>query len=392
MTDALVIGAGPAGLMAAEMLAASGRRVVIAEAKPTPARKFLMAGKSGLNLTKDEPFGPFIDRYDAPGLRPMLEAFGADAVMRWARELGIELFTGSTGRVFPVGMKASPLLRVWIARLSANGAELRTRWRWAGFDGDGFAFETPAGPQVLHPRATVLALGGASWPRLGSDAAWVPWLEARGVGISPFRPANMGFRIRWSEHMRRHLGRPVKGVALMAGDRAERGEFVLSERGVEGGGVYAVSRPVREGAEFRLDLAPDRSVEEIAAQLSGGPGKATVTTWLRKALRFDPVRIALLQEWGRPLPGGAELARLVKTLPVRHDGPRPVEEAISTAGGVRWDAVTDELELKALPGVFVSGEMLDWEAPTGGYLLTACLATGRHAGVAAARRCCPAAG
>ncbi|MBC7141355.1 MAG: TIGR03862 family flavoprotein [Rhodobacteraceae bacterium] len=384
--DVLVIGAGPAGLMAAEALASAGRRVVICEGKPSPARKFLMAGKSGLNLTRDEPLRAFLGHYDADWLRPMLEAFGPAEVMDWARGLGQEVFTGSSGRVFPVVMKASPLLRAWLARLGQAGVELRTRWRWAGFEDAGFAFDTPAGRQVLRPAVTVLALGGASWPRLGSDAVWVPWLAARGVGVAPFRPANMGLGVDWSAPMERFFGQPVKGAALIAGDRVERGEFVISARGIEGGGVYAVSRAVREGAELRLDLVPGRSPVEVAGRLAKGPGKETVANWLRKALKLDPVRIALLQEWGRPLPKGDALARLVKALPVRHAGPRPLGEAISSAGGIARESLTEGLELTALPGVFAVGEMLDWEAPTGGYLLTACLATGLWAGRAASVR------
>ncbi|WP_108854069.1 TIGR03862 family flavoprotein [Albidovulum aquaemixtae] len=381
--DALVIGAGPAGLMAAEALVAAGRSVVVCEAKPSPARKFLMAGKSGLNLTKEEPFKAFVGRYDADWLRPMLEAFGPKEVTDWARGLGQEVFTGSTGRVFPEAMKASPLLRAWLGRLAASGVHLRIRWRWLGFENGGLAFDTPGGRQVLNPAVTILALGGASWARLGSDAAWVPRLAEKSVAIATFKPANVGFRVDWSAHMTRYFGQPVKGAALIAGHQEERGEFVISINGLEGGGLYAVSRAVREGAELRLDLLPDRSEEELAAQLSTGPGKVSVTNWFRKALRLDPVRIALLQEWGRPLPRGNALARLVKALPVPHQGPRPIDEAISVAGGIRRDALTGGLELKALPGVFACGEMLDWEAPTGGYLLTACLATGQWAGRAA---------
>ena len=382
--DALVIGAGPAGLMAAGELARAGRTVTLAEARPSPARKFLMAGKSGLNLTMEEPADRFRAAYRCPRLDPILAEFGPRDVMAWARGLGQEVFTGSSGRVFPVAMKASPLLRAWLARLDGLGVRLRTRWRWTGFADAGLGFDTPEGRRVLAPAVTVLALGGASWARLGSDGAWAPWLADRGVPVAPFRPANMGFTVRWSAHMARHFGQPVKGAALIAGARRHRGEFVISERGIEGGGIYAVSAPVRDGAPLALDLAPDLSEAEVATRLARAPARDSVANRLRKALKLDPVRIALMQEWGRPLPGGDRLATLVKHLPVRHDGPRPIDEAISTAGGIAWPGLTGGLELKALPGIFAAGEMLDWEAPTGGYLITCCLATGRHAGRAAA--------
>lgn len=384
--DALVIGAGPAGLMAAEVLARAGRRVTVAEAKPSPARKFLMAGRSGLNLTKDEPLPAFAAAYRCDWLAPILAGFGPDQVRDWAAGLGVDLFTGTTGRVFPVEMKASPLLRAWLVRLAGLGVTLNTRWRWAGFQGAAFAFDTPQGPRSLTPAVTVLALGGASWPRLGSDAAWVPWLAARGVEIAPFRPANMGLTVAWSAHMAPYLGQPVKGCALHAGDQVSRGEFALTARGVEGGGVYAVAAAVRDGAALTLDLCPDRSLTEVSGRLTRPRGKETLANWLRKSLHLDPVRLALVQEWGRPLPTAPDrLARLIKALPVRHLGPRPIAEAISSAGGIARAALTDDLALRALPGVFAAGEMLDWEAPTGGYLLTACLATGLHAGRAAAR-------
>ncbi len=385
--DALVIGAGPAGLMAAEALASGGRRVLVAEAKPTPARKFLMAGKSGLNITRREPADDFAGRYDADWLAPILADFGPEAVIDWAEGLGIPLFTGSTGRVFPVGMKASPLLRAWLARLDAAGVELRTRWRWEGVRDGAMAFSTPSGPALLAPAVTVLALGGASWPRLGSDAAWVPWLRAAGVTVHPFRPANMGFSVHWSAAMARHFGSPVKGAALVVGNRRERGEFVISARGIEGGGVYAVARALREGAALTIDLLPDLPEAELAARLAGFRAGETLSNRLRKALRLDPARLALAREWGGPLPDDpAGLAARLKSLPARLAGPRPIAEAISSAGGIARSALTDGLELRALPGVFAAGEMLDWEAPTGGYLLTACLATGRRAGLAAAVR------
>ncbi|MFT4148698.1 MAG: TIGR03862 family flavoprotein [Paracoccaceae bacterium] len=368
--------------MAADQIAAAGHPVVVAEAKPSPARKFLMAGKSGLNLTKDEPLADFLRHFPA-WIGPVLREFGPVQVMTWARGLGQEVFTGSSGRVFPVAMKGSPLLRAWLARLAGQGVELRTRWRWTGFLGHGFAFDTPEGAQVLRPSATVLALGGASWARLGSDGAWAPWLAGRGVTLAPFRPANMGFRIDWSAHMTRHFGQPVKGAALIAGRQRERGEFVISARGIEGGGVYAVSRALREGAGLALDLLPDLSAAEVAARLARMRQGETVANRLRK-LGLSPIAVALVMEFSRPLP--ADLAGALKALPVPLAGARPMDEAISVAGGIAPDSLTGDLELRALPGIFAAGEMLDWEAPTGGYLLTGCLATGRHAGRAAAAR------
>jgi len=379
---ALVIGAGPAGLMAAEELGRAGHQVVVAEAKPSVARKFLMAGKSGLNITKDEPFEAFLTHFEeaAEWLRPMLQAFGPEEVKTWADGLGQTVFTGSSGRVFPEVMKASPLLRAWLTRLAEYGVEVRTRWRWTGWDQATrcFHFETPVGAQTLQPAVTVLACGGASWARLGSDGAWADWVP----GTRPFQPANMGFEVSWSPHMQPYFGQPLKNILLKAGGQEVHAECVLSARGIEGGGIYAVSRRLRDGAGLYLDLAPDLSEAALRSKLAAVGKKQSAKNRLRKGARLDAAKLALVMEVARPLP--ADLAPVVKNLPVPLSGPRPIDEAISTAGGIPRDALDDGLMLRDAPGVFAAGEMLDWEAPTGGYLLTACLATGRHAGIAAA--------
>ncbi|WP_017927653.1 TIGR03862 family flavoprotein [Limimaricola hongkongensis] len=384
MARALVIGGGPAGLMAAEELAAAGCEVTLAEQMPTMGRKLLMAGKSGLNLTKSEPRAQFDAAFgETPdALRAALDAFGAEAVQGWARDLGQEVFTGSTGRVFPTGMKASPLLRAWLARLQGARVDLRPRWRFDGWKDGEALFDTPEGARAVAADVTVLALGGASWSRLGSDGRWAALLAGQ---VAPFCPANMGFGVDWSAHMRPHFGAPVKPVALIAGARRVRGECVISARGLEGGGIYAVSADLRDGAPLALDLVPDLDAAELARRLARPRGKTSLSNHLRKSLRLDPVRMALLHECARPLPGDpAALAARIKALEIPLTGPHPIDEAISTAGGLRFDALDDGLMLRDRPGVFAAGEMLDWEAPTGGYLITACLATGRHAGRAAA--------
>lgn len=385
--DACVVGAGPAGLAAAEVLAAGGAQVLIVDRMPSPARKFLMAGKSGLNLTKVEPVAAFREAFvPREPMGRIVSAWGPEEVARWADGLGQETFAGSTGRVFPVAMKASPLLRAWLARLDGLGVTLRRRWRWTGWEGETLAFDTPEGHRLVMAGVCVLALGGASWRRLGSDGAWTDILAAEGIELSEFRPANVGFEVTWSDHMAPFLGQPVKGTRLTAGSLESRGEWVISSRGIEGGGVYEVSAAVRDGARLTVDLLPDLDETEVARRLARPRGKRSLANHLRRTLGLDGVRRVLLQEWGRPFPEGAALATTIKALPVPLDGPRPIDEAISVAGGVAWQEVDDDLMLRAKPGTFVAGEMLDWEAPTGGYLLTGCLATGRHAGAAALKR------
>ncbi|SHI02649.1 TIGR03862 family flavoprotein [Marivita hallyeonensis] len=383
MTDALVIGGGPAGLMAADALLTAGRAVTLVEAKPSIGRKFLMAGKSGLNLTKTQPFGPFLSAYTGdmhPTLKLALHAFGPDEVQAWAEGLGQATFTGSTGRLFPKVMKASPLLRAWLARLNNRGLTSHTRWRWTGWDHNAWVFETPEGTRALTPRVTVLALGGASWARLGSDGAWADLFAANGIAVAPFQPSNVGLLVDWSDHMVAHFGKALKAVAWHAGDQVSRGEATISKHGLEGGGVYTLSPALRDGAPLTVDLVPDLTVDRLRGKLPDTP-KAGVGKILRNALRFTPEKIALFNEFR---PTGPlvwdDVPGLLKALPVHHAGLRPMDEAISTAGGVPFAALDETLMLKDRPGTFCAGEMLDWDAPTGGYLLTACFATGLWAG------------
>jgi uncharacterized flavoprotein (TIGR03862 family) len=380
MPSAFVIGAGPAGLMAAEELARAGLSVTVADAMPSAGRKFLMAGKSGLNITKDEDPAAFRAAFHplAPQLDAALRDFGPAEVKAFALSLGQPVFTGSTARVFPVAMKASPLLRAWLARLGALGVTLHTRWRWTGFDGAALTFATPDGPRRETSAVTVLALGGASWRRLGSDGTW----SAHFPGVTaPFRPANMGFHVAWSPHMAPHFGAPLKNIALLTPDRTLRGEIILSSHGLEGGSLYALSRDLRDGSPLVIDLLPDLTESAVRARLAQRRKGETLSNTLRTRLNLDPARRALFLELARHAP---DPAAALKRLPIPLGLPRPMDEAISTAGGLRFDALDCGLMLKSRPGIFAAGEMLDWEAPTGGYLLTACLATGRHAGRAAA--------
>jgi len=393
-----VVGGGPAGLAAAEMLA--GRvEVHVFDAMPSLGRKFLLAGKSGLNITHAEDFERFLGRFGVARatLEPALRTFTPDAIRHWAEELGVETFIGSSGRVFPRGMKASPLLRAWLARLRDAGVHLHPRHRWQGWDAAGaLAFKTPDGSIQFPAAATLLALGGASWPRLGSTGDWTALLAARGVEVHPLRPANCGFDIDWSEHFRqRFAGTPVKSVTLSIGDRRMRGDFVVTRHGIEGSAVYVLSNALRDAIAVHghttlvLDLAPDRDLAHLAASLARPRGKASLANHLRKVTGLTPVKIAMLREVlaSDELGDPGTLAKRIKGLPLTLLRPRPIAEAISSAGGIALDELDKDFMLKRLPGVFAAGEMLDWEAPTGGYLLTACLATGRAAGAGALAWC-----
>jgi uncharacterized flavoprotein (TIGR03862 family) len=393
---AAIIGAGPAGLMAAEVLAQSGVRVTIYDAMPSAGRKFLMAGRGGLNLTHSEPLPEFLARYGPaePYLAPAIAAFPPDALRAWSEALGQPTFIGSSGRVFPQAFKASPLLRAWLRRLDAMGVKLELRHRWTGWDQNGkLLFQTADGQHVIGSSATVLALGGASWPRLGSDGAWVEMLAARDVTISPLRPANCGFTVAWSEIFRnRFEGQPLKGVGLSFGSHIVRGEAMITRTGIEGGAVYALSAPLREriiatgDAAVSIALRPDLEMNDLIARLSAQKGKQSVSNWLRKAAHLSPVAIGLLQEAAitsgasLPLLSPASLAGLINAVPVRLNGTAPIARAISTAGGISFDELDADFMIRRLPGVFAAGEMLDCEAPTGGYLLQASFATGAAAG------------
>jgi len=390
-----VVGGGPAGLMAAETLAQAGVCVDVYDAMPSMGRKFLLAGKSGLNITHAEPLPRFVARYGArtPQVRTWLDALSPDALQAWAHALGIDTFVGSSGRVFPAGMKAAPLLRAWLARLRRQGVRLHVRHRFLGWSEGALVFSAPSGLRRIASAASVLALGGGSWARLGSDGAWVPMLRDLDVAVAPLAPANCGFERPWSAHFRdRFAGSPVKSVAAwLEGDvRPLRGEFAIAGYGVEGSLIYALSRELREAlaahgsAALALDLVPDVPHGRLADRLDRQRAGLSLANRLR-GVGLAGVKAALVREVCPAVPGDSRaLAALLKALPLRVDAPRPLDEAISSAGGVRFEALDDALMLREFPGVFCAGEMIDWEAPTGGYLLTACFASGRVAGAGAA--------
>jgi uncharacterized flavoprotein (TIGR03862 family) len=391
-----VIGAGPAGLMAAEVLAQGGAYVVVYDAMPSAGRKFLMAGRGGLNLTHSEPLPQFLARYReaTPHLKAAIEAFPPSALRDWSEALGQETFVGSSGRVFPKAFKASPLLRAWLRRLDAMGVKLALRRRWTGWDEQGrLRFQAPDGPHVVEVNATVLALGGASWPRLGSDGEWIETLAAKGVQISPLRPANSGFTVAWSDIFReRFEGQPLKGVALSFGAHTVRGEAVVTRTGIEGGAVYALSADLREAiarsgrVTLHVALRADLDMKELIAKVSVPKGKQSLSNFLRKAVSLSPVAIGLLQEAAKASGTSlaslspADLAGLIHAVPVELTAVAPIARAISTAGGIAFSEIDADFMIRRLPGVFAAGEMLDWEAPTGGYLLQASFATGAAAG------------
>lgn len=403
MRHVAIIGGGPAGLMAAETLLAhfpggsAELMVTVFDAMPSLGRKFLMAGKGGMNITHSEPLADFKGRYGerASKIGQLLDVFGPGQLRAWIAGLGIETFVGTSGRVFPTEMKAAPLLRAWLHRLRQQGVQLRVRHRWQGWAADGqLRFRTPEGEITFPADAVVLALGGGSWAKLGSDGAWVPWLAGRGIAVAPLRPANCGFDVGWSAHFaERFAGQPVKPVIAGIGDVSRQGEFNITAGGIEGGLIYAVSAPLRDALErdgkavLQLDLAPGRSVERLISELSRPRGRDSLANHLRRRCGLEGVKAGLLRELLPPeiLESPERLAAAVKALPLPVQAARPLDEAISTAGGVMFEALDDALMLIGTPGVFCAGEMLDWEAPTGGYLLTACFASGYVAGLGAAK-------
>jgi uncharacterized flavoprotein (TIGR03862 family) len=390
-----VIGGGPAGLMAAEVLAAGGAQVDVYDAMPSVARKFLLAGKGGMNITHSEPYADFVARYGARSeqVAAWLGAFTPGDVRAWIHGLGIDTFIGSSGRVFPADMKAAPLLRAWLHRLRESGVRFHMRHRWLGWEGETLRFGGPEGELTVQADAVILALGGASWARLGSNGAWVPLLEERRVEVAPLVPANCGFDVGWSPHFSdKHAGAPLTTVAIEYEDRTgcrarRQGQFVVTATGIEGSLVYAISSVLRDQIAARgtatiwLDLAPDHDAARVHAEVSRPRGARSMSSHLQSRLGIKGVKAGLLRECLSQADYMDEelLARAIKALPVTLKRPRPIDEAISSAGGVRFEAMDAHGMLRAVPGVFVAGEMIDWEAPTGGYLLTACFASGRAA-------------
>lgn len=394
-----IIGAGPAGLMAAEIISAKGIAVKIYDRMPSPGRKLLMAGRGGLNLTHSEPFERFIARYGRASerLRPALEAFPPSALIDWAEGLGQPTFVGSSGRVFPKSLKASPLLRAWLARLSAQGVTIELRHDWRGWDGQGrLLFQRTDGEEVhVEAAATILALGGASWPKLGANGAWSEILRARGVDVTPFRPANVGVNVAWSDHFRtRFAGTPLKGIALSLAGETVRGEAMITGYGLEGGAIYALSAPLRDAiaaqgrATLTIDLRPDLSLDQLTRKLDQPRAAQSLSNFLRRAVNLSPAAINLLREaHGLTLAADSRaMATQIKTAPLTLRGTQSLDRAISTAGGISLDAIDNDFMLRQLPGVYAIGEMLDWEAPTGGYLLQATFSTAVVAANAVVRR------
>jgi len=394
-----VIGGGPAGLMASEVLVQGGMEVDLYDAMPSVGRKFLLAGVGGLNITHSEPFDTFLLRYGerATAIQSLLEAFPPAALREWIHGLGIETFDGSSGRVFPKDMKAAPLLRAWLHRLRETGVRFHVRHRWMGWNDRGaLRVMTSQGEIVVKADAVVLALGGGSWAKLGSDGAWVPLLFQRGVEVAPLLSSNCGFDVAngWSEHLRsRFAGQPLKTAVLRFTDATGRvherkGELMLSDSGIEGSLVYALSAPLRDTiaaqgtVTVQLDLAPDKTLERVVAEVAHPRGARSLSSHLQSRVGIKGVKMALLRELlpAEEMNDSIRLAHAIKSLPITLSAPRPIDEAISSAGGVRFEALDENLMLRDLPGVFCAGEMLDWEAPTGGYLLTACFASGRAAG------------
>jgi uncharacterized flavoprotein (TIGR03862 family) len=405
MKSIAIIGGGPAGLMAAEVISAHGVKVDVYDSMPSVGRKLLMAGKSGLNITHSDPFDVFVSRYGkrSKNIEPLLKVFGADQLREWVHSLGINTFIGTSGRVFPMGMKASPILRAWLTRLNASNVTLHLRHKLTTLRPAGLTmsdnpsnptcgtvgFRTPDGEVTVKPDAVVLALGGGSWSRLGSDGAWVSMLSQLGVKVEALRPSNCGFDVAWSEHFReKYDGHPIKSVILSFGEFRRQGEFIVTKEGVQGGLIYTASAMLRDEIEANgkatilLDLKPDRTLDWLKEKLSRPQGKRSLASYLEKSLGLHSVKAGLLREFvsKEDFTDGERLAGFIKALPVPLIAPRPLDEAISSAGGVTFESLDEHLMLKNMPGVFCAGEMLDWEAPTGGYLLTACFSSGYAAG------------